>query len=512
MKHLLSIFCLFVTLFIGFGLIALSQPTQVNIATVRPPTIQAGTVVAIEGGPFQPHVGETGTTIWFADLGGPLSTYVESSSRLVGMIPTGAHFCGERQVVARTYINLNNQQSFVDSNPVVIDIDCPGGTGQRLARPRIDLLTTVNGLNGQKTLRIKGRNIVPNALASEVIFPNENQKPSPRTEVRVYNDNFDMLAIAQYQSYEEAEIALPPSLPCGEFTVELRNYDGQQVSEPSLDQGRSTLRNTLNCEDNSGVLEPGGDDGTFLVDRLELPDKAYVGERFQGTVYVKLNDNRPGEFTFFAQAQLVLYLNGEERDTRTLRMTDFTNGSSEGKSFPFEFTLQQARSYEIEVRIGDSYKKQTINVEQRNGNGNTPPPTTGGGDLSSYDADSNCKLSDGEFFSVIDAWIGESIENLLFFSGVDAWIGQSDICAAGASSAIALLRTPNGILISSATGDAIGPVSIFDTHGQEVFQSTAVSSRLSWDLRDRKGELMANGVYFIHFSSLQRMMRIAIVR
>ena len=492
-----------------FAISVQAQPTTVNIATVRPPSIQAGTVIAIQGGPFQPVSGNTGSVIWLPDFSAPLDTYLESSSRLIAMIPTGTQLCGEQQLVVRTYVNLNNQESFFDSNTVVIDIDCPGGTGQQLDRPRVGLLTTVHGLNGEKTLRIEGDNLVPNALATEVIFG--NSKPSPRTEVQVSNESFDNTYILQSDKYEEGEVELPSNLPCGEYYIELRNYHDGQVSEPSFDQGRSTLRNTLNCQDNTGVLEPNEEEGIFIVDRLELPDKAYVGERFQGSVYIKINNNGPGESTLFAQAQMVLLLDGEERDTRTLNLSDFTNGSAEGRSYPFDFTLEESGPREIEVKIGESYKKKTINVESRNGNGNQPPPTQGGNDLSDYDSDGSCNLSDVEFFDMLDDWLIESISDLMFFQGVDAWLGETNVCTTSAASTTSLRMSALGLTISSHSAP-LGSVRIYDANGREVYAQTTTGKTLMWNLTDLTGQPVANGVYFVKVGKQELIRKIVVMR
>ena len=515
MRSAFPVLALTLTLILLSSVSVQAQPTTVNISTVRPPSHQAGTVMAIQGGPFQPVSGDTGSVVWLPDFNAPLNTHVESSSRLIAMIPTGTHMCGEQQLVVRTYVNLNNQESFFDSNTVVIDIDCPGGTGQQLDRPRVDLLSTINGLNGEKTLRIEGDNLVPNALATEVIFG--NAKPTPRTEVRVSNESYDNTFILQSSKYEEGEVELPSNFPCGEYYVELKNYHDGQVSEPSFDQGRSTLRNTLNCQDNTSVLEPNEDEGIFVVDRLELPEKAYVGERFQGSVYIKINDSGPGETTFFAQAQMLLLLDGEERDTRTLNLSDFTNGSAEGRSFPFDFTLETSGSREIEVRIGESYKKKTVNVESRNGNGTPPneelPPQTGSANLSDYDSNGDCKFNDTEFFNVLDAWLSESITNSTFFSGVDAWLGETNVCSASSSSTT--LRTQmNGTSFVFATsgGSPIGTVKIYDMQGQVVFSKSAQGSELVWNLMNDLGQRVANGVYIVRFENVSEIRKLVVMR
>jgi len=487
--------------------LTLAQPTTVNIATVRPPSIQIGTVVAVEGGPFQSHEGNTGTTIWFPDFNAPLSTYVESSSRLVFFIPAGTPLCGEQQMVARTYINLNNQESFFDSNPVVIDVDCPTGTGAALARPRINLLSILTGLNGEKTLRIEGSQIIPNALADELIFGNSD--PSPRTEVRIYNSNFDETYFAQYTKYEEAEVELPNNFPCGEFTVELRNYDGSDFSDPSLDQGRSTLRHTINCDENTGVLEPGEDVGPFIVDRIELPNTIYSGERFQGSVYVKLAGSVDVRDIFIAQYELELYLDGDLRDTIRLDLSEFTNGSSEGKGFPFAFTLQRTGSHEIEARVRDSDKMVSFDVMSENGT--APPPTQGGDELYEYDSDNNCELSDTEFFVLLDGWLSGSASDILFFSGVDAWIGGSNVCPVSVSAgAISLSASTDGLSVESNT--SLGAVNIYDSNGREVFTQITTRNILVWNLRTTDGNALANGVYFVSIANTGELRKVMLLR
>ena len=134
----------------------------------------------------------------------------------------------------------------------------------------------------------------------------------------------------------------------------------------------------------------------------------------------------------------------------------------------------------------------------------SPGGPPGGGPpsgLSSYDMDRDCKLSDAEFFKMVDDWVLVIISDPMFFQGVDAWINDWDLCiASSAVEPIVLDLEQRGSLIAlSLKGEEISQVTatIFDLNGHLVYFEEAVGARLSLDLGHQN---LANGVwlYSVH--------------
>jgi hypothetical protein len=133
-----------------------------------------------------------------------------------------------------------------------------------------------------------------------------------------------------------------------------------------------------------------------------------------------------------------------------------------------------------------------------------PPPSGGGSSLASYDTNSDCLLSNPEFFSLIDAWLGGSLADIVFFSGIDAWIGESNICSPAVSAGVQAL-TLDGVdldlAVRSANFHAIGQgiesmeVDVFALNGERIFSQTASGSKLAWNMRSSDGSTISNGAY-----------------
>ena len=138
----------------------------------------------------------------------------------------------------------------------------------------------------------------------------------------------------------------------------------------------------------------------------------------------------------------------------------------------------------------------------------TPSPTPGNGDsLGDFDADSDCMIGDSEFFSAIDQWISQAVDNVLFFQLVDAWIGQANVCGAvsAASRQQISVSMQSGFGVNfEAQGVSLGElaVRIFDTSGKLVAQLQSPSSTLRWNLMTAQGQRVANGVYFYRIQAV----------
>jgi hypothetical protein len=146
----------------------------------------------------------------------------------------------------------------------------------------------------------------------------------------------------------------------------------------------------------------------------------------------------------------------------------------------------------------------------------SPPPSSGGSSLQSFDQNNDCFLQDGEFFNLLDAWVGGSLDNIMFFAGADAWIGQTSVCAVGASMAsdkesksfslAPMLRSKNNRILFSAEDSVVvsTQIEIFDLFGNRVYSAKAKENYLSWNLRDMNHLQVANGVYLYVGQGLTR--------
>jgi len=163
-----------------------------------------------------------------------------------------------------------------------------------------------------------------------------------------------------------------------------------------------------------------------------------------------------------------------------------------------------------------------------------PPPGGGGGGgsggstLASYDFDGDCSLGNSEFFSLVDAWLGESVTDSTFFAGIDAWVSESNICtaaSAGMTNKSERLNADVSMNAQSVTfhmdsqSVASTAVEVFSLNGTRVFAGESQGARLTWQLNSG-GKSVANGVYFYHLISKDldgnvlrsELRRIAIVR
>ena len=146
-------------------------------------------------------------------------------------------------------------------------------------------------------------------------------------------------------------------------------------------------------------------------------------------------------------------------------------------------------------------------IAKRPSNSTPAPPAAGplNRSLGSFDDNNNCRLDDTEFFQWIDLWIGRQIDDLIFFRSVDAWIGGDNICnVASAQPAIQIgMRSlgQEGVLFSDNL-NLTSPyhVEIFGLNGSLAYSSQRTSDQLIWDLKNKLGQQVPNGIYFAKFS------------
>lgn len=138
------------------------------------------------------------------------------------------------------------------------------------------------------------------------------------------------------------------------------------------------------------------------------------------------------------------------------------------------------------------------------GPGPSPPPTGGPSSLKNFDANSNDRIDNEEFFAIIDAWIAGQLDNATFFKATDLWISQQPISSAQVNprrlhlDSVTLAANPaRHTLTFVADGQGITSMSveIFDLNGQRVFAQETAGPRLTWDLSKNDSGHVANGVY-----------------
>lgn len=501
MKHALpsiGILLFAIFLFVGPSEEISAQPVPVVIGGIDPNQLYPGTVVKVSGGPFLEINGDFGSIVYFMDLNAPVGTHFESSSALVFVVPVGEQLCGTRAIMVKNYVNLNNQPTPLDSNPVIHEIKCPNPNNIQPANPEIDDVTLLDPLLGH-SIEITGENLIPELKSHAPVLVGGTSYPY--TEIRMYNDDHEFAGRGEYRSFGVMRFNIDEDLYCGTYKVEAKNYISSNLISPvSPSSNSATVDIYERCiGGNNGAPPENGVATGYEVMRLSLPDTAHVDERIEGNVQIKHTGS------YAARADMQLYVNGERKDTQEILIS-----GDETKSYPLSFRFDRPGDYEIEIRVNESYKKKSIEVSSQNG---TSPPPAGGGALKDYDLDGNCTLSDTEFFNITDAWISESVSDLLFFSAVDAWIGQSSVCAAAAStSSIELKSTPRGILLSMRGGDSLGQISVYDINGNQIFESYEAGTKLFWKMQNELGDAVANGIYFIRFGKTGELRKFVVMR
>ena len=458
-----------------------AQPNQFNITNIEPSNLAPGTVFAVNGGPFIDENSEIYIGGAFA-----LETHYQNENKLIAIIPLEANICGEQGIIVKTTVNLNNTPTPVDSNFVVKVINCPNPNDIKPIDPKIDQVQLLDLVSGAG-IQLTGQNFIP-PTDNFTFYGRYSNNNYPYTEVRVYNDSYEYKGPGEFQSFGVMRFYFEDGVYCGDYKVEAKNHFASNVvSVPPPGQFFSQYNFTIDeyCIPQNGNAPPeNGVQTGYEVMNLNLPSTAYVNDLIQGTVEIK----HTGSYS--VREEMELWVNGEKRDTEEILIT-----GSETKTFPLQFRFDRPGNYNVEIRVNESYKKYSIEVSSQNGNTPQPQPSPGGNDLSSYDSDGNCELSDPEFFSLLDAWLSNSASDSTFFAGVDAWIGGGGICSSSAAGeAVQLQMSSQGLSIKSSES-SLGLVNIYDAAGREVYSHNSTSNRLVWNLRDVSGSPVANGVY-----------------
>jgi hypothetical protein len=459
-----------------------------------------GTVVEIRGGTFIRAGRDAGSVVLFDSV--EILTHFQSNSSLIFTVPPSAD-CGEVSVIVRGPVP--GTTLFKNSNPVVFDVDCSTiGRGGAYAEPRIDSISPSSGIGSHSTITVTGVNLVPNP-------PDEDDLPIAWTEFRTRDLAGELgthgQAYIEFVSFGRVNIQLRSDFEeglvrCGIYELQYFNLIGNGLNP--ITSNKYEFEVTEDC--NPPLENPHLVISGFNIAPLEVG----VGEEF----HIKFELINSG--TTATTPYDILIIAGGEILRSVEDLITITNSKV---TFDIAHSFESPGQYSITVDAGPHSKTATIIVT---GGGTPPPPNEDpppnepppviGGNLSDYDLDNDCSLSDGEFFNMIDAWISESIENLLFFSGVDAWIGQTSICASTAGSSISIRATHQGILISSADKSEIGPISIYNMDGREIYFKKVASSQLRWNALSSKSEILAIGAYFVKFGKTGEIKKFVVLR
>lgn len=448
-----------------------------------------GSSIEVRGGTF---VKSTRTTHAVVSLGDDkLDTFYFSDSSLVFVVPPNVD-CGENEL----YV-INPGSAGEQSNSVVFNVDCsPSNQYGEYAAPIIKSVSRTLGLASNDVISIEAVNLIP--------F-NESGMPYTRVSFRTRDlqGEFGLSLSGRYLGFTDFDTASfqlldEGRIPCGVYELSFTNIIPGGAFE----------------EYSSNVVELTISEDCRQGYRIEISNVTFSPNELEAGEHLRINY----EIDNFGSAPTGPYeivIRANEIEFARLDRDPLPAGENiSGSSFR---SFDTPGTYTIYVEaLGESVAAgDTLTVTPATGTPNEelpPPPPVIGGNLSDYDLDNDCSLSDGEFFNMIDAWIGESIENLLFFSGVDAWIGQTSICASTASSSISLSATPQGILISNADNSEIGPFSIFDINGRSVFQSYTNGKKLLWKMQSELGERVANGVYIVRFGKTDELRKFVVLR
>jgi hypothetical protein len=490
-------------LIFGVNQSAVSQPGIVLINSLDPFNGDHGQLVRVLGGQFDRDTSE----IKFD--GSTQETFYRSSSELWFVIPSSAN-CGAHSVVVESEVDLAPfGRTTATSPPVIYVVEC-AGQFSRPGRPTpvIDSVKVDRSGNNTHEMRIFGQDFLPSV---------EGGYPSSWVALRMDRDATSGQTGAG--NTRRVSIVVPgqinstyenwPFDDCDvTFEIQVFNQYAAGTSENLREYSNTiTLPRPNNCAPEETAPPPAAELGELMMsDIVFLPAEAQVGQEFR--INFTLSSSGPGPTAPF---DYVVKVDGETLLSREDVVVNYGNVLVINPAF----TINSPGEHNIFVNAGLYIRTETLNVTS----GAPPPPNENpppviGGNLADYDQDNDCKLSDGEFFNMIDAWISESIENLLFFSGVDAWIGQTDICAAttSSSSRIELNNTLGGILLSIRGGDPLGLITIYDINGHQVFQSYASGTKLVWNMTSKFGESVANGVYLVRFGNTGELRKFVVVR
>jgi hypothetical protein len=491
--HIGSTILIFTLLMLGASQIATSQSGLLVINSLDPLKGGKGQLVRVLGGPFD----RLNVDVKFDGVS--QETTYRSSSELWFVTPDTTS-CGAHSVMVRSRVELPGVgMTPMDSNPVIYTAICKGAATPSRSKPTIRDYSIRHIGGGNYEIVVEGNNFLPTS------------DEYPRTVIEMKRTTATGFAArgfaTELRRFGEV-ISTAGSFICSEnFELRVYNQHGSGFA-PGLKEYSNEMESisiTSNCTPSQEEEQT----AELVLHSLNVPSEVQVGEEYSIIFTIQNSGSGASDPIDFS-----VYAGSDEVSS----IPDLVLARDANFLFLERHTFSNTGEYTLQINAGPVSESRQITVvsgavtQPPPDEELPPPPPVIGGNLSDYDQDNDCKLSDGEFFNMIDAWISESIENLLFFSGVDAWIGQTNICASSAGHSISLRVIPQGVLISSAANFEIGPFSIYDMNGRPLFQSYTSGTNLFWNMRSEFGDRVANGVYFVRFGNMGELRKFVVMR
>jgi len=149
---------------------------------------------------------------------------------------------------------------------------------------------------------------------------------------------------------------------------------------------------------------------------------------------------------------------------------------------------------------------QKILIEQAGGSGGLNASAAAA--IRSYDSNSDDRLSNTEFFMIVDGWISGSLPQTTFFAAIDLWINSGSIRSLSVSSASqefrpqVAQRSANTLIFSAGSRQFTRlQVRIFDAEGRFITSQQTTGHLLNWNVLSESGKPLANGVYYYALSA-----------
>lgn len=232
----------------------------------------------------------------------------------------------------------------------------------------------------------------------------------------------------------------------------------------------------------------------FRIISFEFPANAELGTETKGVAVIRNIGTGGGEDDVEVRINSKLH-----------SLTHVNLQPGQESRYPIRLRFRETGLYKIEVLTPQDSKSIEVMVSNSGeespplGEPAAPPPTGGPINLQLLDINSDCTIGDDEFFSAIDRWISNILDDILFFSVVDAWVSQRSICAASNSRGrtnVSLSHAVGAIFTAGGHEIITMDVQVYDLSGAVVFTGRSNGSRLIWNLNSRSGQPVANGVYY----------------
>lgn len=301
------------------------------------------------------------------------------------------------------------------------------------------------------------------------------------------------------------QFRVPEGLQCGDHSIQLRNPGGEREYSNML-----TFEITQNCESPTFrvILPTPRLDDPLAIDSL-FQESGSPGDNVivNGSGFIadsRVYFNREGLNTTYIGPDSLRFTVPPgtpcgRYDVYVRNKTAQSDLNSNTMTYSVNIGCQQAGSGSPPPGEEPPNEDPPPNNPPPNENPPPPPPPANADEVEEFDTDSDCEISNSEFFAAVNTWLAGSLDNGLFFSVLDAWISQSNVCSAAVSSTKLVMLSAtlrNGIIFATESGEISAiAISIYDLDGKRIFASRTAGTKLSWNLRDSKGQQVSNGVY-----------------